>query len=156
MWSQLEDERLESFLDGDDVLNRLERISFGKDKEEEEVNYIKGKLPTGTEMGLLLKVYDEGLAASMRVAQVVDIIGILDHLTLPMGQWSATEDVESNPSLYPAIHVVTMQKVVQDDQQVEQDQAEATREALIEYLAQGLKGDRLAAEWLLLSLIAKM
>lgn len=153
MWSQLEDERLESSMDGD-ILNRLESVSLGKNKEE--THFVKGKLPTGNEMGVLLRVYDEDLAASVRVAQAVDLIGILDHSTLPMGHWSASEEADSNAPLYPAIHVINMQKGIEEDkQQVEQDQA-ATREALIGYLAHGLRGDRLSAEWLLLSLIAKM
>lgn len=153
LWSQLAEESLEPSIDAD-MMNKLDSISL--DKSSDNVNFIKDKLPTGNEVGVLLKIYDEDLSASVRVAQAVDVIGILDQSTLPIGHWSALEGAETSSTLYPAIHVITLQKVeVKAQDKVSQNTLEV-REALIEYLARGLHGDRLAAEWLLLSLIARM
>jgi hypothetical protein len=152
-WSQLAEEDLDSSIDAD-MLNKLDSIKL--EKSSVELNFIKEKLPTGSEMGVLLKVYDEDLSASARVAQAVDVIGILDQSTLAMGHWSASEGIEAKSDVHPTIHVITMQKVQAKEQNALGNSPSEVRDALIEYLAQGLHGDRLTAEWLLLSLIARM
>lgn len=118
---------------------------------------LDAKLPTGAETGLLLKVYDEDVAESVRVAQVVDVIGVLDQSALPSADWDeVAEGRPAGATLHPAIHVICMQRADVELGDAHEGNEAEIRDALIGYLAQGLQGDRLAAEWLLLSLIARM
>lgn len=155
-WSRIADERLEK-IDESSLEVKLSSTHLGECEDESEKHGIPSKLPTGQEFGVLLKVYDEDIAESIRVAQVVDIIGILDECSLPSTEWTTSEEApsESSDPLHPTIHVISMHKastpsidVVKADQQI--------REALLARLTQVLQGDVLAAEWLLLSLIARL
>ncbi|UZJ53890.1 hypothetical protein CBS101457_003210 [Exobasidium rhododendri] len=157
-WSERMEDDLVGSVAGD-LASKMDLNGASQRAATEGSTVLKSKLPTGSETGVLLKVYDEDLAESVRVAQAVDVIGILDESSLPSTDWSgeAVAGGGETGDLYPALHVITMQRADMHwfDPLDEGKEAEI-RDALIQYLAQGLQGDRIAAEWLLLSLIAKI
>lgn len=124
---------------------------------------MKRKLPTKKGFGALLKLYDEDLAETLRVANVVDLVGILDEGVPPTSGWAETGapehafDESNATSSQPAIHVLSLSPVkTLRDAPPKQGNDATDREVLLEAITRSLGGDRLSAEWLLLSLLAKI
>nr|XP_018261035.1 uncharacterized protein I303_06752 [Kwoniella dejecticola CBS 10117]OBR83193.1 hypothetical protein I303_06752 [Kwoniella dejecticola CBS 10117] len=96
----------------------------------------------GNYTGALIKVYDD---VTFKPASTHQFVGILSSAPLP------THEPES-AELVPTLHVLKIVKIVEDT--IEEDEGDA-REELVEYLASAFSPpDRLAGEFLLLSLIS--
>lgn len=117
---------------------------------------VKSKLPLSEGYGVLLKVYDEDLADSFRVAETVDVLGIVDQTALPGDNWTklGTSDAESTPpTLISALHVLAVERA-KGTSPAAVDQT--TRQNILDFLGMGLGGDSLCAEWVLLALTSQM
>ncbi|KAF9970122.1 hypothetical protein BGZ73_007271 [Actinomortierella ambigua] len=102
----------------------------------------------------------------LSVADMVEVIGVLGAKErLPVDDYAPVEDAAA----FPTIHAITVKKILDhghpdldhdgpkdvDVEQVQQS-AQRTRGALIDYLSAALYGDKLAAELVLLHLLARV
>ncbi|WFD30477.1 hypothetical protein MSPP1_001498 [Malassezia sp. CBS 17886] len=118
---------------------------------------------------VLLKIYDLDRAEQLKATEVVDVVGILGTSSPPIIEW---QSAETEPSVaapeMPCIHVLFYDRVTPESSLLPvlraglaqspgpfATTAEA-RSALLTYLAAPLGGDALAAEFLILALIAKI
>lgn len=142
----------------------------------------KYPIPEEPHAGALIKLYpfSNGKASltedqPFKATEVVDFVGILDYTTFPsssLGQDDQPVDAMAGNAIQPnelvkTLHVVMTITSSQGQQGVisapsspgrptpVQSPVE-TRDELISHLAHSLEGDKLAAEWLLLSLLGKM
>lgn len=115
----------------------------------------------------LIKMYGLEQAEQIKTTDVIDVVGLLDTGTLPNADWQWTENDQVEVPILPCIHALYV------DRQpawglVEKLHAKSAlhtspfsdhaemRQALLSYLASALGGDRLAAEYVLLALLAKV
>lgn len=130
---------------------------------------IKDKLPYADDdstLGVMLKMYDLPDAEALQVADIIDVVGILDRSSFSSSEWTGedSKDEGEEETLVPSLHVVFHRKVTdvwatgseQAPLQEQTSKAADARTALINRLAQDLQGDETAAEWLLLSLISSI
>lgn len=113
--------------------------------------------------GAIVKLYPSSMnadQANVKSTEVVEFVGVLDYSAFPTASADEAEQhgaASSNQDLVKTLHAIYRV----EDEPVNADSSSSTdfasaREALIDYLASGLSGDTLAAEWLLLSLFGKM
>lgn len=126
------------------------------------------KLPTPDDqstVGVMLKFYDLSASEALQVADLVEVVGVLGQGSLPNSDWAsagaAADDANADSqeqAVHPALHVVLHEKV--SDVWTSKNQAPQptlrTADAAISHLSQAVCGDRSAAEWLLLSLLASI
>ncbi|TIB70550.1 hypothetical protein E3Q22_00497 [Wallemia mellicola] len=104
-------------------------------------------------LGVLLKLYDNDSGGSLRPATVYEFVGILGKSALPRTLDSIEED-NVQETIVPSLHVLYSQQVDNKPSSVvvEKD----VGEHIITWLAdEVLGGDKLAAHYLLLSLVSK-
>lgn len=83
-WAVVRDEsgEAEELLGGEggpsDASSVVKNNEFASDRFAREKSMLD-KLPLGEGVGALLKVYDEDIAESVRVAEVVDVLGVIDQ-----------------------------------------------------------------------------
>lgn len=115
-------------------------------------------------------MYDVDFAEQLKTTEVVDLVGVLDVGVMPNADWQScgTDAPEEPPATVPCIHAVLLDRsspgaVLQPLVSAAQHwlsppfpSREATRDALISYMATALGNDRLAAEFCLFALIARI
>lgn len=155
-WARLADEGLD-VLGGADLTVTQEDGSQATAADANNASSLKDKLPRGEGMAVLLKVYDEDLAESLQVARIVDVLGVLDKCPLPSADWTSmgTASGESSSSpVHTTLHVISVE---QDRQRSTEGKIDAeARRTLVHLLSNSMAGDDLAAEWLLLALLARI
>lgn len=113
---------------------------------------IQSKYPINTQkesyLGALIKLYDD--AASFRPSSTHTFVGLVSRAAMP-GPMS--EDDEAEDVVVPAIHVLAGPLAEGELARVT-DMVKSREEALA-YLVDALQGDELAAEYLLLALLAR-
>jgi hypothetical protein len=124
---------------------------------------LKEKLPRPEEgTSALLKIYDEQLAESLHVAQVVDVLGVLDVATLPAADWThmgsrstgSGDNSEAPTPTFTTLHVIAFKE--SPTYKAASTDAKA-RDSIVDMLAsQTLGGDKLAAEYILLAMLARI
>lgn len=129
----------------------------------------KAPLPEAPHVGSLIKFYDLEAAEKFKTAELIEVVGILDTASLPQAEWQDTGSA-ARPSLEPAqvpcVHAVYASSVELDSLGHEEpaltDSSSSAlsrsteRQALIDYLAGALGGDKVAAELVLLATIARI
>lgn len=117
------------------------------------------------------KIYDEEIIKGLRVNELVEVVGILQDAVKVEGDGMFADEMRArNPSVVRRIHVVKMRKVGEDEanpalmalgREIGGVKAELrssigrVREGCISWFANGLGGDRLAAEYLLMGVLGR-
>lgn len=116
--------------------------------------------PSAPTLSVYLKVYDARLADELRPAELVDVVGLVD-LCYPASAWPEENDAQREPQ--PCIHVLALHRTsvtaltrVTAPRAAAFSSAKARYEALVTYIAGVLAGDTLAAEYITLSLLARI
>ena len=152
----------------EDVAAALGKMAIHSDEKKAHASE-RTPIPEQPSITALLKLADVDKAEQLRTTEVVDVVGLLDlsfipNPDLPLGDESTDAAV---PQL-PCIHALFFDKATErtsllpllEHAAVSTPRAYATpldaRAALIAHLAEHLGGDALAAEFLLLALLAKM
>eukprot|EP00741_Cyanophora_paradoxa_P016837 tig00020943_g16261.t1 len=134
-------------------------------------------LPSQRNREVVIKLYDEHMEGRFKLNDVVEFVGVLqvpprgsEAGPSPMEDAWGDEEVSSvSPSL-PAIHCVAFRTLVDHNPaapvpsapsfaaaaQAARASLPGVRAELVSYLARGLRGDRLAAEYLLLGLVSSV
>ncbi|WFD34637.1 hypothetical protein MCUN1_001478 [Malassezia cuniculi] len=105
-----------------------------------------------------LKLYDNKAADELRPAELVDVIGTLD-MCIPSSAWPDEADGAAEP--LPCIHVLALRRerlsaIADSIKTSDALDGKARYDALVHYIADSLAGDVLAAEYVALSLIARI
>lgn len=128
----------------------------------------KAPLPEAPHVGALVKLYDVEAAEKFKTTELIEVVGILDTAGLPQAEWQETGSAagSSEPAQVPCVHAIYASAVELDSFGPEDASSAAPsssalsqsseRQALIEYLAGALSGDKLAAELVLLAVIARI
>lgn len=125
----------------------------------------KSPLPEASHVGGLIKLYDLDAAEKFKTTELIDVVGILDTAGLPQAEWQDTGSAagsSSEPAQVPCVHAIYAAPV-----ELESLGSEASadssilsqstqRKALVDYLAGALSGDKVAAELVLLAMIARI
>lgn len=116
--------------------------------------------PETSTVNVLLKVYDNGLADELRPAELVDVIGTLDTF-VPSSMWLDETGVGAVP--VPCIHVFALRRTNLGSiagpvaaRMAPCTDKKARYDALVYFVAGALAGDLLAAEYVVLSLLARI
>ncbi|POY76677.1 hypothetical protein BMF94_0269 [Rhodotorula taiwanensis] len=119
----------------------------------------KNPIPSEPSFGLVAKVYGDG-DASLKTTDVREFVGIFGSTSWSTGLEDLTGAEASESAMtVPALHVLYSSPVPQPARAPLPESSEskqAVRDELVEYLAASFGGDRDAAEWLLLALIARI
>ncbi|CEH11868.1 mini-chromosome maintenance complex-binding protein [Ceraceosorus bombacis] len=151
----------------DDVLSTMSGLSLdlnprqsgapSRDPSAEPVYLRKHSLAEAPGLGALLKIYDHKLAETLKVTDVIDVLGVLDFSLLPGADWSQGGAASSSSSAQlPALHVLHITPIAHSDEVPRPLTGASSRDDLVHYLASALGGDLLAAEWTLLGLLARI
>ncbi|SPO25366.1 uncharacterized protein UTRI_03221_B [Ustilago trichophora] len=127
----------------------------------------KAPLPEAPHVGGLVKLYDLDAAEKFKTTELIEVVGILDTAGLPQAEWQETGSAagSSEPAQVPCLHAVYASSVELDSVgSATADAASsssilsqsAEREALVDFLAGALGGDKVAAELVLLATIARI
>jgi len=126
-----------------------------------ELSVSRAPLTEQPSVTALIKFYNVPFGETLKATEVVDVVGILDVGYLPVTDWQLNS-VETQAPLMPCVHVLFAEKsgaqalVPPLRIQCAPLTIEETRSALMNYLREALDGDVLAAEFLLLALIARI
>ncbi|PWN40966.1 hypothetical protein IE81DRAFT_325055 [Ceraceosorus guamensis] len=151
----------------DDVLSTMSGLSLDPDPRQygalsrnpsDKPAYLsKHSLAEAPGLGALLKIYDHELAETLKVTDVIDVLGVLDFSLLPGADWSQGGAASSSSSAQlPALHVLHITPIAHNDEVPRPLTGASSRDDLVHYLASALGGDLLAAEWTLLGLLARI
>ncbi|EST05567.1 Mini-chromosome maintenance complex-binding protein [Kalmanozyma brasiliensis GHG001] len=124
----------------------------------------KSPLPEVPHVGGLIKLYDLDAAEKFKTTELIEVVGILDTAGLPQAEWQETGSAagsSSEPAQVPCVHALYASSVDLDSLAVEASSSSvlsqsSEREALVDYLAGALGGDKVAAELVLLATIARI
>ncbi|TEB36041.1 hypothetical protein FA13DRAFT_1762243 [Coprinellus micaceus] len=113
--------------------------------------------PSSPHLGLQVKVYDSTFSESLRTTDLHSFVGVLTS-----DPWHTASDAGSS-TLVPTIHLLFARKIAPTlvprafpDSSFESPVQEV-REQLVAWIAdEALAGDKLAAEWVLISLVSKV
>lgn len=138
-----------------------------QDQQQQQPQHKKYPLPNTPHVSAAVKFYAS--ADSLRVGQLVDVIGVLGHHEAPEEgsmQYDAIEQAgfdASHLSLenIPVVHAITFRSLDEGSKKKAFDSQQDLphhdiRAKLIDYLSTVLGGDKLAAEFLLLSLVSRV
>ncbi|PWN51677.1 hypothetical protein IE53DRAFT_385954 [Violaceomyces palustris] len=132
----------------------------------------KAPIPEEEHVGGLIKIYDVEKAERLKTTQIVEVVGVLDTSSLPNADWqdlgssSSSSPGQANRQA-PCVHAILLEPEPEttflpgliepgDQDSIKQTWNSRCREKLVKYLSSALGGDRLAAEYTLLALIARM
>lgn len=106
----------------------------------------------------LVKIYDVDLAEHFKTTDVMDVIGLLDLSTLPNAQWHLDGTEVSDAPVLPCVHALHVRPAppLFTPNAPLSGTLDHVRAALVQYIADALGGDKLAAEYLLLALVARV
>ncbi|CDR98799.1 hypothetical protein [Sporisorium scitamineum] len=129
----------------------------------------KAPLPETPHVGGLIKLYDLDAAEKFKTTELIEVVGILDTAGLPQAEWQDTGSASgssSEPAQVPCVHAIYAAPVELDslglDGSVDASSNSSLlsrsteRQALIDFLAGALGGDKVAAELVLLATIARI
>ena len=139
----------------------MDQLAISQDQQQ----YKKYPLPNTPHISAAVKFYAS--ADSLRVGQLVDVIGVLGHNDKPEESVQQHDAIEQDGfdtchlSLenIPVVHAITYRsldgsmKRCFDSQDIPYHDIRAK---LIDYISTALGGDKLAAEFLLLSLVSRV
>ncbi|SJX62837.1 uncharacterized protein SRS1_13666 [Sporisorium reilianum f. sp. reilianum] len=129
----------------------------------------KAPLPETPHVGGLVKLYDLDAAEKFKTTELIEVVGILDTAGLPQAEWQDTGSAagsSSEPAQVPCVHAIYAAPVELDSLGPESPTDHSAdssllsrsteRQALIDFLAGALSGDKVAAELVLLATIARI
>ncbi|KAJ8652435.1 hypothetical protein O0I10_011902 [Lichtheimia ornata] len=138
-----------------------------QDQQQQQPQHKKYPLPNTPHVSAAVKFYAS--ADSLRVGQLVDVIGVLGHHEAPEEGSMQHDAIEqagfdaSHLSLenIPVVHAITFRSLDEGSKKKAFDSQQDLphhdiRAKLIDYLSTVLGGDKLAAEFLLLSLVSRV
>ena len=135
------------------------RMLQGNTALEDAVNAMEVS-PSAPTLSIYLKIYDPRLADELRTAELVEVVGLVD-LCYPANAWPDESDAQREPQ--PCIHVLSLHRTsvtaltcLTMPRAAKFSGAKARYEALVTYIAGVLAGDTLAAEYITLSLLARI
>lgn len=128
----------------------------------------KSPLPDTPHVGGLVKLYDLDAAEKFKTTELIEVVGILETAALPQAEWQDTGSTaasSSEPAQVPCIHAIYAAPAELDS--IGSEESSSTpdanvlsqptqRQALIDFLAGALGGDKVAAELVLLAVIARI
>ncbi|KAJ1033012.1 hypothetical protein NDA16_000291 [Ustilago loliicola] len=129
----------------------------------------KAPLPEAPHVGGLVKLYDFEATEKFKTTELIEVVGILDTAGLPHAEWQETGAAagsSSEPAQVPCVHAVYASPAELDFLGPEESAGTASnsntlsqpaeRDALVDFLADALGGDKVAAELVLLATIARI
>ncbi|SNX84338.1 uncharacterized protein MEPE_03047 [Melanopsichium pennsylvanicum] len=123
----------------------------------------KSPRPELPHVGALVKLYDLDAAERFKTTELIEVVGIMDTAGLPQAEWQETGSIagSSEPVQVPCVHAVYASSVELDsvgssDAVTSILSQPSEREALVDYIAGALGGDKIAAELVLLATIARI
>ncbi|KAL0088227.1 mini-chromosome maintenance replisome factor-domain-containing protein [Phycomyces blakesleeanus] len=146
-----------------DLSHALNQLNI-QDALKEPVNGTSKKypLPGHEHVSALVKFYDSG--DSLRVGQLIEVIGVLGH---PVSSDGSTEDFETHMATLtntPVLHAITYRSLENGSHGLFKPenlinasvQARDIRAKLVDYIATAFGGDKLVAEYVVLQLLSRV
>ncbi|GAA5996352.1 uncharacterized protein JCM10292_007553 [Rhodotorula paludigena] len=140
-----------------DVQAAVDRLSISSSQTVSTSQASSSKYPDPSEpqFGLVAKLYGEA-AEALKTAEVCEFVGVLGETTLSSAFDELNEPSSPAPTV-PALHVVfTRPAPTPSLPKSSASSREGLRKELVAYLADQLGGDKDAAEWVLLALLARI
>ncbi|GAA5874258.1 hypothetical protein JCM3774_000922 [Rhodotorula dairenensis] len=142
-----------------DLKGGLVNLSLEDSKPTSDPLAHKNPVPTEASFGLVAKIYGD-VVDTLKTTDVREFVGVLGATSWSTGlEDPSSADGSDSILTVPALHVLFSSPAPRPtlpEHPTSAEARESIRKELVDYLAANLAGDRDAAEWLLLALVARI
>ncbi|GAA6026949.1 hypothetical protein JCM8097_005989 [Rhodosporidiobolus ruineniae] len=136
-----------------DLQASVDRLSLAGSSSSRSGLANKYPLPQEPHFGIVAKLYGDA-AEKLKIADECDFIGVVGETAMSTA-FDELTDSSSSATPVPALHVI-LARPASKPAHADVGDKTVLREELVGYLADGLGGDKEAAEWVLLALVARI